>query len=216
MNYPGSKQAGGSVQQIIRHVPACKIFIDAMAGSAVVGNYVRSLVDLVVTNDCDRSLQTDTHLDYRDLVDQCDCTAGHGIFFYFDPPYLKSTRRSKRRLYKHDWNDNDHNEFLTRATAVQSNCMISHYPCELYDNALQSWRTTTYRSMTRAGWATEKLYMNYLEPQLLLTTAAGGNNRTERQAQKRKVNRLLAKFRNLSVEERTILLTAINQEYHLR
>jgi hypothetical protein len=70
--------------------------------------------------------------------------------------------------------------------------------------------------MTRAGWATEKLYMNYLEPQLLLTTAAGGNNRTERQAQKRKVNRLLAKFRNLSVEERTILLTAINQEYHLR
>ena len=67
--------------------------------------------------------------------------------------------------------------------------------------------------MTQAGLRTEQLWMNYQAPKLLMTTGAGGRNRTERQQLKRKVERITKRFDALPNDHRAILITHIINNY---
>jgi len=211
--YPGSKGGNGTWQQIISRIPQCDLFIEAMSGSGVLSKKLGPYHCSTVTNDLARSIQADEHLHYTDLIAKYDCTAGTTVVFYFDPPYMFSTRRSQRRLYDHEWTDNDHDQFLSRVLTVKSDCMISHYPCEKYNNALQSWRSVRYPSMTHAGLATECLWMNYPEPKLLLAADKVGSNCWRRQGIKRKIHRLQSKIAALPGEERTAIITSLYNQY---
>lgn len=189
------------------------MFIEAMAGSAILSYTLRHSAVLTVTNDLCRSLNADYHMHYAGIIDQYDCTAGKKIVFYFDPPYLMVTRRSKRKIYVHEWFDNDHDTFLSRVLTIKSDCMISHYPCEKYSNALQSWRTVRYQSMTRTGLRTEQLWMNFAEPKLLLMPQMVGSDCWHRQALKRKILRLQSKIASLPGDEKAALFTQLKKKF---
>lgn len=212
-NYPGSKGKSGHLQQIVSLIPQCKTFIEAMAGSAVISNYMIDLVDLIVINDYDSSLNHPSQLHYIDLVAKYDYSDPRNTVFYFDPPYLMETRSWKGKLYNIDWNKKDHQEFIAMSTVVKSNCMISHYPCSMYDTAFKKWRKHYYKAMTRAGVRTECVYMNFPPPTHLACCSVVGNNHTHRQQIKRKLQRLITKIQSLPIAEQQAIITTISKQY---
>jgi DNA adenine methylase len=221
-NYPGSKGANGAWQQIISQIPKCHTFIEVMAGSGFISSKMTDSTGLVVVNDIDRSVidQFDftagnivkENLHYRCIIDKYD-QQDPGTVFYFDPPYLMSTRSHKAKIYRHEWDDQDHHTFLAMASTVKSNCLISHYPCELYDTELSAWRKITYNSMTRAGVRTEALYMNFPAPALLANHDYVGKNYTDRQRIKRKVKRLTDRLQNETDTDRAAILSAVIEHF---
>jgi len=103
-DYPGKKSAAGVWQTIVSEIPKCKMFIDAMCGSGIIGSKVNA--DTVLFNDLDSSVickleinKTSenarfTNYDYKKLL-SIDLKQ-NDIVFYFDPPYLFDTRKSKK------------------------------------------------------------------------------------------------------------------------
>ena len=166
--YNGGKESAGTYQILINNIPKCDILIEAMAGNASIARRIKR-PKLTVINDIDPAVIDKYNYDRSDIIflNQCysevikNYDSSQNAFFYFDPPYLFETRRSQQRLYNFEWTPTQHVEFLTMAVIVKSNCMISHYPCELYDRMLTGWRTHEFQSMTRQGLRTEKIYMNY-------------------------------------------------------
>lgn len=213
--YNGGKAGHGTYQAVINQIPQCKLFIDAMVGN---GGIVRNLrlPDLTVINDIKAGLTASydctavpavikEQLDYRDLIAKYDWQRP-SVVFYFDPPYLKSSRKSQKNLYDHEWNDQDHLQFLIDITQMKSNVLVSHYPCDLYDRALNSWRSVTYQSITRQGLATEKLWMNFPPPGRLQDYRYLGNSYTQRQAIKRQKNRIATKLATLPEQQLQAIL----------
>jgi hypothetical protein len=111
---------------------------------------------------------------------------------------------------------NDHIDFLATANTVKSNCMISHYPCKLYDEALSGWHKHTFLSMTRSGQALECCYMNYEKPTILADFSYLGNNFIQRQQLKRKSHRLVSKISSLPAIEQQYLLNVLNKQFKLQ
>jgi hypothetical protein len=221
--YNGGKSGNGTYQQIINHIPKCDVFVDAMVGNGgIVSNLL--LPGLTVINDIDISVidKYDVavlgkkiikeNLCYRSLIDKY-ADRIRKVFFYFDPPYLKSSRKSDKNLYKFEWTDKQHEDFLSMAVTVTNNCMISHYPCELYDNFLRDWQKHDFVSMTRSGLRTERIYMNYDMPVILQDFRYVGDNFRERQRIKRKINRFISKLDGLPPAEKTAILSAVIVNY---
>jgi DNA adenine methylase len=221
--YNGGKEGNGTFQNIINYIPKCNRFIEVFAGNAAITRHIKRPL-LTVINDLDvevyqqlLSLESPSiiveNLGYEALIVKYDCKLLNP-FFYFDPPYLMETRRSKQRLYKHDWTDEQHVKFLSMVVKVKSNCMISHYPCPMYDLELEGWTTFDFESSTRNGMRTERIYMNYPPPQILQDYSFLGKDFTERQQIKRKTQRLLDKLERLPHLERTALLSAVIGKYN--
>lgn len=218
--YPGRKGAAGTLQQIISQIPKCEVFIDAMCGSGIVSSAISGCHRIV--NDIDVSIidrlryaaadVTFTNLDYRQVLKQYDNGSQNRVI-YFDVPYLMATRSYQLPIYKHDWTDVDHKKFIAIARKITIPCMISHYPCALYDNAFLKWRKVTYQSMTRGGIREEALYMNYQQPPLLQCYQHIGKNFTDRQRIKRKVSRHIDKLQKIDPQERAAILSAIIQHF---
>ncbi|WP_316828098.1 hypothetical protein [Pedobacter miscanthi] len=220
--YNGGKGANGVHQQIINHIPQCGLFIDAMVGNGSIFLNL-SLPRLTIINDIDRNViakydvsgsKTEIlkyNTTYSWLIVQYDGMPG--VFFYFDPPYHFDVRKSKQALYNTEWNHDEHVDFLEQCIMVKSNCMISHYPCELYDEMLKGWYTHDFQATTRNGVRTERIYMNYPPPVILQDFRYLGKNYRERQRIKRKIERHLSKLESLPADERTAILSSITVKY---
>ncbi|MCL4639329.1 MAG: DNA adenine methylase [Olivibacter sp.] len=221
--YFGSKNAHGAYQNIISLIPRCNVFVDAMVGNGgIAGNLM--LPDLTILNDIDRTIIDGfvfngqpsktivlENVDYRKLINKYD--KGSDTVFYFDPPYLISTRSSRRRVYRYDWSDQDHVDFLALVKNIQSNVLISHYPCELYDNRLAEWRTHDFTIQSRGGQKRERVYMNFEVPEILQDFRYIGKDYTDRQRIKRKISRHLSRLKRLEGNERVAVLSAIIEEF---
>lgn len=215
--YPGRKAAEGQFQKILAEIPKCITFIEAMCGSAYISSLVKGCS--IIINDIDKGViekinclgatKVNRHYDY--MIDTYDAP---GTVFYFDPPYMMHTRSFKGKLYKHDWNDYDHKDFLKAVQRMKSHVMISHYPCDLYDKMLKKWRKISYSSMTRAGVRKENLYMNYPQPVLLQCYQHIGSNFTHRQQIKRKIERLIKRLERETPQERAAILSSIVENYN--
>lgn len=224
-NYPGSKGANGAWQQIISQVPRCTRFVECMAGSAVLSTRIRGIEHIIV-NDIDPAITerlTDlphhakkldlTTLDYRSVINKYAQDEVPTVF-YLDPPYLMETRSHKKRLYTYEWDSQEHENFLSYITGCQgARFMISHYPCQLYNEALKDWRQVPYKSMTRAGLRQEVLYCNFDLPPLLADPSNVGENFTDRQRLKRKVNRLITRLDREEPLERSAILSYVIAHY---
>lgn len=220
--YNGGKAGNGTYQNIINHIPKCSRFIDAMVGNAgIVSNL--SLPAITVLNDIDPAIIA--RFNYKksesviieslcvmDLIDKYDCNAGT-TFFYFDPPYLKSSRKSQADLYRYEWTLQNHQAFLSRVLTVKSNCMISHYPCPLYDEALKNWHQFSFYSTTHKGQALERIYMNYPPPSLLQDNRYIGKDYIDRQRIKRKAKRFIHKLAALPHTERQSILHEVYNRF---
>ena len=222
-SYNGGKCGNGTYQNIINFIPKHDLFIDAMAGNGGIF-FNLQLPQRAVYNDIDPSVIDNfdyvvpsevikENLCYSGLIDKYDFVSSKA-FIYFDPPYHFDTRSTKQKYYNFDWSDSDHDKFLSKVVTVKSNCMVSHYPCELYDTALKNWHTFDFMSMTRGGLRQERIYMNYAKPEVLQDFRYLGKNYTDRQRIKRKITRFLEKLENLEELERTGILSAVIDKYN--
>jgi hypothetical protein len=127
---------------------------------------------------------------------------------YCDPPYLRETR-SGGRLYRHELEDWQHKELL--ATIVQLPCMvmISGYWSRMYADALKSWRSISYESMTRGGMATEWLWLNFPETDELHDYRFLGEGNRKRTDLKRQKERWVARLERMPALKKRALLSAI-------
>lgn len=70
---------------------------------------------------------------------------GIDTLHYVDPPYLHETRaRTHRRadnggVYRHELTDEQHEELLAQLCRLRGMVVLSGYPSEIYDQALQGW-----------------------------------------------------------------------------
>lgn len=228
-NYPGRKAGDGQYQVILSHIPKCDLFIEAMCGSAFISSEVLKTGCKVIANDLNdnvirklHQVQAQNFMEIEKLnIVLCnkhfaDLMAVEFIqkndVVYFDPPYLMETRSSKLKLYRYDWNRQDHVDFLEFIKLLSCKIMVSHYPCDLYDDLLKNkkWRKVEYNTVTHNGQVRkEALYMNYPPPVLLQCHKFVGKNFTDRQRIKRKANLLIKRFQKYSPEERAALLTYI-------
>lgn len=217
--YPGRKGAAGTMQQILSRVPRCELFIDCMAGSGFISYCMEPTGCRIIVNDADEAVLnrikiyeggkiTKVCCDYAEIVCLYDNNS-EGTVFYFDPPYLFETRKSQRDIYGLEWDRADHLQFLDIVRKIGSSVLVSHYPCPLYDEALKDWRKIEYTTMTYGGPRIEALYMNYPAPALLQCYKAVGENFTDRQRIKRKVERLINKLKNEAEQERAAILSAV-------
>lgn len=218
--YPGRKGGSGTWQQIVSQIPKCKVFIDAMSGSGFISSKVSGCK--VVVNDIDRCIIDKISFAAADIIFISGCYAkvindyggSRDAVFYFDPPYLHETRSYKADIYKYDWTLNDHLHFLGVVVNMESRVMISHYPCERYNEALKGWRYIDYNTMTRAGLRVERLYMNFPEPVLLQCPGYVGKNFTDRQRINRKVSSFVSKLNRYPANERAAILTSIIDHFN--
>jgi len=219
-SYPGRKGAAGTWQKIVSNVPKCDLFIDAMCGSGIIGSLIKNCQ--VIFNDIDRNVIDNIRTSsdfalflnepYQEIIKRFD-NGNKGRVFYFDPPYILNTRSWQQPIYKFDWGKVEHEQFVKVILKMKCNVMLSHYPCDFYDKALKKWRKITYNAITRAGVRKESLYMNFPQPVLLQCADHIGENFTDRQRIKRKVERQINRLKNETDQERAAILTKIIEHF---
>lgn len=129
---------------------------------------------------------------------------------YCDPPYLFSTRRQHRPIYRCELEEKDHARFLAIAKQIPTPVIISGYWSEMYARELAGWRTISFQAVTRGGsLATEWLWMNYAEPVELHDYGYLGSNFRERERIKRKKERWVNRLRSMPILERHALSAAL-------
>lgn len=224
MQYPGGKNSGGAYQTIINQIPPHDIFVEAFAGSAPICRHKRParqsyLIELdptaaaSLTPLCDR-----TPGDPRVIcADATRWLATHALppraFVYCDPPYPAQVRSgTQRRIYRCELlTSKQHIRLLEVLLTLECPVMISSYPNDLYNRALQSWRTLTYKAITRGGTiATECLWMNYPEPIALHDYTYLGTTWRHRQNVRRMQKRWTARLERMPLLHKQALLAALD------
>lgn len=221
MTYPGGKNAAGIYQTIICQMPPHTLYAEPFLGSGAV---MRRKRPAAVNIGIDRDSGAVDAFVCRIPSYQYKLVQGDGLGFlqwfnwqgtelvYCDPPYLIETRRSRGRIYKYEFSDDDHRRLLDIVLTIPAMVMLSGYYSEMYAERLAAWRSIQFKAMTRAGKpATEWLWMNFPEPTELHDYRFLGTNRIDRQRIKRKCDQLGAKLSKLPRLERAAVLDSINR-----
>ncbi len=218
MNYLGSKAASGAYQAIIAAMPPHDTYIETHLGSGAIMKHkplaVRSIgIDIDSEAILRFGSMPGVELHQGDAVSflrQFDYKTAGRVLIYADPPYLHSTRTSRKR-YRFEYNEKDHILLLSvlRDLAAIGVCvLLSGYPSKLYDDLLPDWRTVEFQVMSRGGVRTEKLWLSFKGDSSHWATFAG-NNFTDRQRIKRKAQRWAENYRMLPAAERVAVLAAL-------
>ena len=234
MNYKGSKNGSGVFQTIINQIPPHDGYIEGFVGSGAILRMKKPAIVNVAIDiytsctdqlrdaiPCTVVINDDVISTLRSAVDRCGCPE-ENCFVYLDPPYLKldidgnPVRKSQRDIYEHEFATvEQHQTLLTLIKSLNCMVMISGYWSKLYAAELKDWRTLSYNAMTRAGRAArEWLWMNYPEPIALHDYSFLGQNRTDRQRIKRKIQRWEKRIENMPTLEKRVLLQAMESLQH--
>jgi DNA adenine methylase len=221
--YPGNKYAADVYKRIINQFPPHTVFISGFLGNCAVmkekkpapglnfGFEVNQGVINTYWKNADIAVFNHDFIDaiYKKNYTYPGLTLPTSLI-YLDPPYLLTERRNHKQLYDNELTDQQH----ILEWCVKQKCMIaiSHYPCKLYDKILKGWRKMEYKIQTHGGTMVEALYMNYPEPEQLHEYTYLGDNRTERQNIKRKIDALVKKLKALPPQERNAIIEAVNQK----
>jgi hypothetical protein len=215
MGYPGSKNAQGVWQRIINLIPPHRVYIEACVGGGAILKAKRP-AEISFAIDVDPGaigrlagevLPRGTQLVVADVLDWLRSYPFTGAeFVYLDPPYLRSTRRSQRRIYRHEFTRKQHGQLLTIAKRLGCPVMISGYPSLLYRGRLAKWHREEFQVATHHGPATECLWMNYPRPLRLHDYRFLGESRRERQDLRRKRARWSRRFASLDPLQQQAIL----------
>ena len=184
MGYFGSKATSGLCQPLIAMMPPHCTYIEThLGGGAIMKRKLAALRNIGIDRDA-RALDA-FECDYPvELVHGCahqylaEFTFEGTELLYCDPPYLKHTRRSKRR-YRFDYEESDHVELLELLAAVPCQVMVSGYACALYETRLARWRRVELQVMKKHETAVLRFAKH---PDVAFT-----NNRAERDLRMSKV-----------------------------
>ncbi|MGJ7497818.1 DNA adenine methylase [Variovorax sp. RT4R15] len=218
MRYPGGK--GKCYQQIINLMPAHTTYIEShLGGGAVMRHKKRAALNIGL--DLDEDVIQRWHAEWPQLcrLVQADATTylqnypfRGGELVYCDPPYVKSGRR-QARVYRHDFEDVDHQRLLGVLKTLPCMVMISGYESAIYAQELASWRTVTFSARTQADVRQECLWLNYPPPTHLHDGAHLGISFRERQSIKRRNGRWLERLDSMAPLERSHLVALIRDRY---
>lgn len=223
--YAGGKNGAGTYQNIINNIPAhIHTYIEACVGSGAIFRRLKP-ADTIILNDIDPSVMQVwkstqglknvilENMPVVDLLIKYKSELKRGVFVYIDPPYLFTTRKCHRRMYKYEMEYIEHVELLAQIRDLNCDIMISSYDNSLYNDLLKGWRKYNYKSATRQGAAIETLYMNYSPPTALHDDRYLGTDYREREKIKQMRNRWLNRFEKLEPTVRTSVLTRLLQQY---
>lgn len=225
MGYPGGKASDGVYQKIINQIPPHEIYIEPYLGGGAILLHKR-LAARSIGIDLDASVIKKWTEDGSEIKgdafeviyindDAISFLENYkwrgGEFVYCDPPYLMTTRRSKRPIYGCEFATEEQHEKLLRVLLSLS-CMvaISGYWSSLYEKILQGWRSISFLTGTRGGTvAKEWLWMNYPEPTRLHDYRYLGENFREREKYNRQRKRWRERLLRMSALQRYALLASI-------
>lgn len=217
----GSKGAAGAWQRIVSLLPPHVHFVEAFAGGAAVTRHKKPS-DRTILVEIDPATALELRASMRDrpdvLVITGDAFAEIPLetlspewVVYCDPPYIMSARKSREPCYRFDWNDADHERFLSWVLSASCHVIVSGYWSELYSARLAGWRHSSFTVGTRRGRAVEHVWCNFPEPAALHEAGHVGNGFTERQRIKRKAARWVRMLKAMPASERAAVLEAIAQ-----
>jgi len=230
MGYPGGKASDGIYHKIINQIPPHKTYIEAFLGGGAILLHKKPAdcsigidSDVNVIENWQRSGISINGVPLEGGVPGCTYKKGDAIsflksykwrggeFVYCDPPYLMSTRRSKRPIYRHELaTEQEHEKLLDVLLSLPCMVAISGYWSSLYASRLQGWRSISFQAGTRAGTsATEWLWMNYPEPLELHDYRYIGENFREREKINRQRKRWQARLLRMSSVQRYALMATI-------
>lgn len=225
MNYPGGKNGSGVYQNIISMMPPHKTYIELFLGSGAILRRKRK-AEVSWGVDLDSDVLNRSNYD-NFSVHNLSFYEGSAINFvkynpdvfrykslvYADPPYLRSVRSSKNKLYKYEfWTDDQHAELLNLLIKLPSMVMISGYDSELYNSILKDWRKESFQTTNRAGnRVTEIVWLNFPEPREFHDYSFLGKDNIDRQRIKRKASGWINKLKNLPAQERYAIMSEIEK-----
>jgi len=237
MRYPGGKSGSGVYQTIINQMPPHQVYIEAFLGSGAVMRHksparinvgldldvdvISMAVDIaagggVVQPGARLALGRDGRPQY--YIRQADSVSWLWslpiwsallpvTLVYCDPPYLMSTRTSKRRMYRCELDEPGHIALLDVLVQLPCMVMVSGYESELYRNRLVAWRVVRYRAMTSGGgMRTECLWCNFPEPVELHDYRYLGRGFRERERIRRRRASWVAMLGRMPVLERAAVI----------
>jgi len=216
MKYPGGKGASGVYQRLINQIPPHRVYIESHLGGGALMRYKKP-AEINIGLDIDPAIVQ--QWDDSSNIDLVCVDAAHYLahypfegdeFLYVDPPYLNSSRRSKRAIYKYEYTKEQHLDLLQLVITLPCKIMISGYWSQLYEENLQNWRHMAFVTRTRSGReATESVWMNYSEPQQLHDYRFLGDTYRERERIRRRIERWKERLETMPPLERNALLHAI-------
>ncbi len=211
--YFGSKAAAGLFQNIIALMPPHTTYIETHLGGGAVMRK-KPACENSIGVDLDPQAIKQFQCDYPvELINGC----AHEFLsrypftgkelIYCDPPYLLQTRTGVRR-YRYEYTEDKHRSLLKQLKTLPCSIIVSGYPSDLYDEALQDWHTLELQAMTWGGPRTEKLWYNYTLDRVHWSRYAG-KNFTDRQRIKRKAEGWGRRYEAMPRAERLAVLAAI-------
>ena len=207
MRYPGGK--GKTFQHIINMMPPHRVYIEThLGGGSVLRNKLPAVRNIGI--DADHRVVTSRHFQQ---IPQVELVHGEAEVFlaqykfrgdelvYSDPPYHPHTRK-RVRVYRKDYSVEDHERLISILKALPCMVILSGYENNLYNSALEGWRTRTFLAKTHTGMREETMWFNFDIPQVLHDPRYLGHNFRERQTTKRRLLRLQDKVTRMDPLER--------------
>jgi len=212
MRYPGGK--GKIFQHVINLLPPHTTYVETHLGGGAV---LRHKKPSTTTIGIDRDPQIIEfwrkhfpHLAKYVVSDAAEFLSAYPLqkrdVLYCDPPYLPSTRRGSR-VYRYDYQEEDHGRLLALLVRLPCRVLISGYPSRLYREQLAGWNTHTFRAKAHDGLRQEVIWFNFCPPHQLHDPRFLGNNFRERENIRRRLARLQRRISSLSPQEQHVLST---------
>lgn len=218
MRYPGGKNS--CFQRLINLIPPHNTYIETHLGSGAVmrrkriadGPSIAFERDPRVVEKWRASGPLPFQLVCGDALQCLNPAAFTGKeFVYADPPYLPETRR-RARVYRFDYDENEHRRLLAWLLALPCPVMVSGYRSNLYDEQLGHWQRVDFQAKTHSGTRMESVWLSYV-PQELHDTRYLGDDFRERERLRRIRTRWMERFGKLKRAQQQYLLEALTKVY---
>jgi DNA adenine methylase len=158
VRYPGGKGGAGIHQKIINLMPPHRVYIEPFVGGGnIYARKRRAPVNIVIDADeraCDYWKEgcgvgdTVIHGDAAGFLRRYDWQGDELV--YCDPPYVMAAR-SGRKIYRHEFTDQQHVDLVSVLLTIPAAVMLSGYRNVLYDEMIPHWWRSDFQAMTRGG-----------------------------------------------------------------
>ena len=217
-NYPGNKGGQGIREFLTNYIPKSKRYFSLFYGAGGFENckYMKKISWICSEkNENNKKYQTNTAViaynDYRSLLVENTFTSDD--FIFADPPYRFENRLSKKKIYKYEFDEAAHIEFLSYMRNIKCKILITHPKNKIYDKKLKGFLNKEFKYMSHGGWFKDSIYFNYDPGSIdLVTYQVLGANAMNRQRIKRKRSSMLHKIRCLPKLQQKALIFSLKKE----